>query len=595
MSVQSITTRARLTASATGMAGRNFMRRLMRSRLMRWRYRGPAINQLILVPQDLRTSDPSFSSELHHGQCGLAGIAAYIGQESPFVVRPPSPEWERDLHGFGWLRNLTAAGEQIARDQARALVAEWIALNRSMSGASWQPELVARRVISWISHSSLLLQGADTDYYDRVMESLTEQLRYLHAHWRDTAEGTDRLTALVALQLAGLAAAEMQPLLDECARPFNDQLRRQVLPDGGHVSRNPAILIEILLDLLPLKQCYISRNLTPPAELTSAIDRMMPMIRFFRMGDGALARFNGCGPTATDMLATVIAYDDSVKAPDELAEASGYCRLAQGHSIVIADVGSPPPPANSGAAHAGCLSFELSWGASPIVVNCGSPAHRDMEWSRVMRSTLAHSTLSLGHESSGQFLAARLDRSASADARLVGPTKVAASISRVEAGISLSASHDGYESRYGVVHHRRLTLSDEGRLLEGEDKLLAPSGLRGEARLGNGAFQIHFHLHPDVEPRPQPDGKSALLVLRDGTAWMLTTDSGAVGMDQSAYLAVDRGPRRSWQALIGGQFAPGTREAKVNWSLMQVAGEYEWTAAAVSEAQPPAMEEPAST
>ena len=81
-------------------------------------------------------------------------------------------------------------------------------------------------------------------------------------------------------------------------RPFCKELDRQILPDGGHISRNPEALVELLLDLLPLRQCFVARDRAPPKELTDAIDRIMPMLRFFRIGDGTLARFNGCGPTA---------------------------------------------------------------------------------------------------------------------------------------------------------------------------------------------------------------------------------------------------------------------------------------------------------
>lgn len=575
MSVQTFTERARLTASATGLAGRLAVKRLFRSRLMRWRYRGPGINQLILVPQDLRTADPSFFSEIYHGQFGLAGRVAYIGTASPFEVLPPSPEWEAELHGFGWLRNLTAAGDQIAREHARALVRDWISMHRHMSGTPWRSEVVARRVISWISHSSLLLQGTDTDHYDAVMESLGVQLRYLRNHWRETPEGELRLTALIALQLAGLAAAEFGSLPEETGRAFSGELRRQILPDGGHVSRNPAVLIELLLDLLPLKQCFISRDVAPPQELVAAVDRMMPMIRFFRTGDGALARFNGCGATATDALATVIAYDDNASQPVAFAEPSGYCRLEQGGTIVIADIGSAPPVHYSTTAHAGCLSFELSAGSLPIIVNCGAPAQQDPDWRRVVRTTVAHSTLSVGNEPSARFLAAAIGESALG---LSGPPRVAASLAREESGVALSASHDGYDARFGIVHHRRLALSVNGDLLEGEDKLLAPEGLKGEARGTNGAFHIRFHLHPDVRPVPDENGKTVLLVLRDNTAWALESRLGRIDLEPSAFLADERGPRRSWQAVIRGGFQKDAREVRADWLLSPAPGVHDWAA-----------------
>ncbi len=48
---------------------------------------------------------------------------------------------------------------------------------------------------------------------------------------------------------------------------LSDQLDQQILPDGGHISRNPGAIIEVLLDLLPLKQAFSSRNMQPPAAL----------------------------------------------------------------------------------------------------------------------------------------------------------------------------------------------------------------------------------------------------------------------------------------------------------------------------------------
>ncbi len=55
------------------------------------------------------------------------------------------------------------------------------------------------------------------------------------------------------------------------------------------------------------------------------------------------------------------------------ARASGYARLERGDSIVIADVGRPPPLALSASAQAGCLSFEMSVGTQLLFVNGGVP------------------------------------------------------------------------------------------------------------------------------------------------------------------------------------------------------------------------------
>ena len=124
-----------------------------------------------------------------------------------------------------------------------------------------------------------------------------------------------RLQALIALTYAALCMAGQARHMRGATKRLVDELERQILPDGGHISRNPGALIELLLDLLPLRQAFTARNIAPPPPLLNAIDRMMPMLRFFRHGDGNFALFNGMGPTPPDLLATILAYDDARGAP----------------------------------------------------------------------------------------------------------------------------------------------------------------------------------------------------------------------------------------------------------------------------------------
>src|SRR5271166_7121037 len=64
----------------------------------------------------------------------------------------------------------------------------------------------------------------------------------------------------------------------------------------------PSDLIELLFELLPLKQCFVARQLEPPDALHTALSRMHPMLRFLRLGDGSVAHFNGMGPTFLDQV-----------------------------------------------------------------------------------------------------------------------------------------------------------------------------------------------------------------------------------------------------------------------------------------------------
>ena len=248
-----------------------------------------------------------------------------------------------------------------------------------------------------------MLQDADARFYRRFIRSLSRQVRYLRRSLKQSRDGLPRLQALIALNYATLCMQGQSGALRGDARRLIEELRRQILPDGGHISRNPGALIELLVDLLPLRQLFSARHLQPPAALNNAIDRMMPMLRFFRHADGNFAQFNGMGPTPVDLLATVLAYDDARGAPVSNAPHSGYQRIDAGNTALLMDTGQPPPLAVSQEAHAGCLSFELSWKQHRLVVNCGLPAVNRENWRQVARATAAHSTVTVNDASSCRF------------------------------------------------------------------------------------------------------------------------------------------------------------------------------------------------
>ena len=268
---------------------------------------------------------------------------------------------------------------------------------------------MARRVMSWISQAPLVLDDSDVRFYRRFMRSLTRQVRQLRHTASEARDGVPRLQAMIALMYAALCMANQSRHIKQAAKRLSDELDRQILPDGGHISRNPGALIEILVDLLPMRQVFTARNTPPPAALLNAVDRMMPMLRFFRHGDGNFALFNGMGPTRSDLLGTILAYDDARGTPVSNAAHSGYQRLDAAGTVVIMDTGTPPPLSVSQDANAGCLSFELSVKMHRIVVNCGLTGTGRDNWRQVARGTAAHSTATFNDTSSSRFIESGAD------------------------------------------------------------------------------------------------------------------------------------------------------------------------------------------
>ena len=564
MSRGSIADRTRLAAYAARRALRTSMGRFNAHPLVRWRFTSAMADRLLISPQDLRTADPTRASEIYSGRFAFAGKVVVCDGRSPFEIEPPSEEWSDQLLGFGWLRHLRAAESAITRANARALVDEWISLQGAFDTVeAWRPDLVARRIISWLSQSPLVLHEADMRFYRRFLRNLTRQVRYLRKTVRATRDGVPRLQSIVALSYAALCMQGQARTIKNVTRMLSDELGRQVLPDGGHVSRNPGALIELLLDLLPLRQAFAARNVPPPAALNNAIDRMMPMLRFFRHGDGNFALFNGMGPTRSELVSTVLAYDDARGAPVANAPHSGYQRVQAGDAVLLVDAGPPPPLPMSAEAHAGCLSFELSTRSQRIVVNCGMPATSRETWRHVARATAAHSTVVFNDTSSCRFLTSESLRSMLGAPILSGPTDVPVSRESRDGGVMLRLSHNGYAQRFGVVHQRSLQLSPDGRRLDGEDAFVSANGTSLPTRRGD-AFAVRFHLHPTIKANRLSDGHGVMLVLPNKEVWTFDAYEERVDIEESVYLAGPDGPRRTVQIVIHGHARDVPR---VHWTF----------------------------
>jgi uncharacterized heparinase superfamily protein len=524
-------------------------------------------DRLIIAPHDLRTADATRAAEIYAGRFVFAGKIVTCHGRSIFDLEPPSEDWEVALLGFGWLRHLRAADTALTRANARALVDDWISNPIQKRPIARRADVLARRVISLLSQAPLVLGDTDSKFYRRYLRALTREIRYLRFAALDMPDGVPRLQVLIAQCYASLCLANQARHIRSASRKLSDELQQQILPDGGHVSRNPGALIELLIDLLPLRQTFAARNIAPPPALLNAIDRMMPMLRFFRHGDGTIALFNGMSGTPSDLLATLLAYDDTHGTPMASMPHTGFQRLDAGQMAVIIDTGPPPPPNVSHDAHAGCLSFELSSGPSRIVINCGMPSTGRDNWRAFARSTAAHSTVTYHETSSCQFVEMTAMKRFLLGAPIVsGPANVENFREAVANGQLLTTSHDGYVAQFGMMHRRVLMIAQDGARLDGEDTVsLAPGGrIRGN----EGDYVLRFHLHPTVKASRLSDGHGVMLVLPNREVWTFEALDDRVDLEDSVFLAGNDGPRRTAQIVIR---QDARQVSSVRWSFVRSA------------------------
>jgi uncharacterized heparinase superfamily protein len=556
--------RRRISTLIMGRFARNMMSRASGGSVALSRLWPGRTDRLIIAPHDLRTADATRAAEIYAGRFVFAGKIVTCHGRSIFDLEPPSEDWEVALLGFGWLRHLRAADTALTRANARSLVDDWIS-NPAHRLVGRRADVLARRVISLLSQAPLVLGDTDGKFYRRYLRGLTREIRYLRYTMLDIPDGVPRLQVLIALCYASLCLANQARHIRAATRKLSDELQRQILPDGGHISRNPGALIELLIDLLPLRQTFAARNIAPPPALLNAIDRMMPMLRFFRHGDGSFALFNGMSSAPSDLLATLLAYDDTHGVPMANMPHTGFQRLDAGAMTVIIDTGPPPPPSTSHDAHAGCLSFELSSGPSRIVINCGMPSTGRDNWRSFARSTAAHSTLTYHETSSCQFVElSAMKRLLQGSPIIGGPTEVESYREVIANGELLTSSHDGYLARFGVMHRRVLMVAHDGSRLDGEDTLSPAPGARIKG--SETDYALRFHLHPAVKASRLSDARGVMLVLPNRDVWTFEALDDKVELEDSVFLAGNDGPRRTAQIVI----RQDSRSASsIRWSFVR--------------------------
>lgn len=525
-----------------------FYRRLLKGRMP---------DRIVYHPYDALPRRLEDADAALRGKFRFAGETVDAGEGSIFDASPPSLAWKEELESFTWLPPLAMAGGDSARDLATALIAQWIKRNARYSEPAWLPEILARRLSHIFAHSRFVVANSDMLWRSRLFVSLREQSRMLSRIAASAPRGLARLDAAAICALSGACLSDSGKRLAAGLELLQQEIDEQILPDGGHVSRSPEALVHAFRSLVMVSDALAATGREIPGEIRSAQDRMAPMLRFFRHGDGGLGLFNGGREGDPRMLAALLARDDVRGQPFAYAPHSGYQRMAAARSMLVLDCGTRPPPEYSTNAHAGCLSFEFGAGGHRLVVNCGGASSALPHWDSAMRATAAHSTVTVNDTSMAWILPDGLARDTLGPRMIGGPDQIECNRTDTPLGARVVASHDGYLHDFGVLHERTLTMSPNGQSLTGGDRLIPAN----DGRRQTLTFAARFHIHPDVRVSPSQSG-GVLLKLPNGEGWRFRSGGGQLTIEESVYLGGET-VRRTEQIVIT---AEQRREAaEIGW------------------------------
>lgn len=181
-----------------------------------------------------------------------------------------------------------------------------------------------------------------------------------------------------------------------------DELKEEILEDGGHFEQSPmyhCILLDRLLDCINFTYSNDETEL-----LERYAERMLGWLESFCYKDGSFAMLNdsalGIAPSPSQLFDYAKRLGirwDKAKLGD-----SGYRKLVNDRIEAIIDCGEITAGYQPGHSHADVLNFELRIDGKTIVTDTGISTYNKTQRRQYERSTIAHNCICVGNNNSDE-------------------------------------------------------------------------------------------------------------------------------------------------------------------------------------------------
>ena len=238
-------------------------------------------------------------------------------------------------------------------------------------------------------------------------------------------------------------------------------------------------------------------------------------------------------------------------------ELGGYVILNSKKIILIKDIGASPDKKFSTNYQAGSLSFEIFSNGKKLIGNSGYYQNFDHQLNEVSKSTASHSTLVIDDTSSCKF-----------NKDLGGVSRISQGLKIVKKNIvfeknywKISASHDGYLKKYGIIHNREIEFYPEQMKFVGHDKIISKRNKK------NLKFEIRFHLDPSVKVMKTQDNKSIFIDL-EGEGWKFISTDNNINIDNGLYFGKKNSFIENKNIFISGMTNDGNQT--IRWEITKL-------------------------
>ena len=424
----------------------------------------------------------------------------------------------KNLHNFYWFFGLDLKS---SKHITQSIISSWISRNKKYNHRSWDFDVTAKRIISWLSCHNLTYKESNDEYKENFNHLIQKQTNHLINEIKRSEHIEDKLIGCASIILVGLCYQNESKYLS-----FGSNLLRKITKltldnNSFPKSRDIKQLTFYLKYLILIKEWYKESQNKVPEHIEETIYYLGQGYAFLCQNLESNFLFNGNNTSNNsdfDNYLKRLGY----KFKNENQDFGGYTILKNKKIILTMDTGPSPNLKFSENYQAGALSFEIISNGKKLISNCGYFKNKKSHLNKLSKSSAAQSTLTIDDNSSCKF-------SKKGKLCLVqkGLRILKKNIIFEKNYWKINASHDGYLKKYNTIHEREIEFFPNQMVFIGLDKITKKT-------TNNYKFDIRFHVEPNVKLMKTQDNK-AILIQLSNEGWRFTCENYDINIDNGLY------------------------------------------------------------
>ena len=346
------------------------------------------------------------------------------------------------LNNFFWFFSLDLKS---SKKTTQDVISDWINKNNRFKKESWEFNITAKRIISWLSNHQLSYDESDKEYRIMFDYMIQKQTNHLINEIKSSKNLENKIIGCSAIILTGLSYKIDKIYLNLGLNFLKKITKYSIDNQGFSKSRNIKKQIFYLKYFILIREWFKEAQVEIPEHLDETIYNLGQAYAFFWQNTGADLLFNGNNNSNNqefDNYLKRLGY----KFKNENKDYCGYTILRNKKICIAMDTGSSPESKYSEDYQSGALSFEIFSSGKKLISNCGYHNNKSKKLNKLSKSSATHSTLVIDDNSSCKFF-----RKSGIWILKTG-LKITKKKYTLEKNYwNITAAHDGYLKKYNSI------------------------------------------------------------------------------------------------------------------------------------------------